>query len=80
MIRRILATGQVGLTGHAEEELAKDTLTMVDAINVLRGGAVDPPEYENGSWRYRVRTARISVVVAFRSETRLVVVTAWRNT
>lgn len=33
---------------------------------------------ENGSWRYRVRTARMAVIVAFRSETALRVVTAWR--
>ena len=51
---------------------------MVDAINVLRGGIVEPGEFENGSWRYRVRTQRMYVVVAFRSETELRVVTAWR--
>ena len=51
---------------------------MLDVANVLRGGVVDPGEYENGSWRYRVRTARIAVIVAFRSETELRVVTAWR--
>jgi hypothetical protein len=39
---------------------------------------VDPAEFENSSWRYRVRTARIAVIVAFRSETELRVVTAWR--
>jgi hypothetical protein len=53
-------------------------LTMVDVTNVLRGGVVDPAEFENGSWRHRVRTARIAVIVAFRSETELRVVTAWR--
>jgi hypothetical protein len=51
---------------------------MVDVTNVLRGGVVDPAEFENGSWRHRVRTARIAVIVAFRSETELRVVTAWR--
>lgn len=33
----------------------------------------------DGTWRYRVHTQRIWVVVAFRSETRLVVVTGWRS-
>jgi hypothetical protein len=33
---------------------------MVDETNVLRGGVVDPAEFENGSWRYRVRTACIA--------------------
>ena len=45
----------------------------------LRAGVVDRPELENGTWRYRVRGGRISVVVAFRSEDTLVVITAWRT-
>jgi hypothetical protein len=35
-------------------------------------------EYENREWRYRVRTNRIAVVVAFDSEEELTVVTVWR--
>lgn len=77
-IRRILEAGIVNFTSHALEEMRKDQLTTVDCTNVLRGGIVEPGEWERGSWRYRVRTNRICVVVAFRSETRLVVVTAWR--
>jgi hypothetical protein len=57
----------------------RDGLETLDCVNVLRAGSVDPGEYENGSWRYPVRTARLTVVVAFRSETVLVVVTAWRQ-
>jgi len=37
-------------------------------------------EYENGSWRYRVYTPRICVVVRFESEDILQIVTAWRET
>ena len=64
---------------HALEEMASDDLTAVDVAHVLRAGAVDPAELERGSWRCRVRTQRIEVVVAFRSETELIVVTAWRR-
>jgi hypothetical protein len=78
LIRDILANGSVTFSKHAREEMEKDKLTFVDVTNVLRGGVVDPAELENGSWRYRVRTARIAVIVAFRSETELRVVTAWR--
>jgi hypothetical protein len=78
LIREILQNGAVVFSRHAEEEMAKDNLTMVDVTNVLRGGVVDPGELEKGSWRYRVRTGRIAVIVAFRSETELRVVTAWR--
>jgi hypothetical protein len=78
LIRNILNSGTASFSGHALEEMAKDDLTTVDCTNVLRGGVVETPEFERGTWRYRVRTNRIYVVVTFRSETQLVVVTAWR--
>ena len=53
-IRSILETGVVTPAGHAMDEMEKDGLTMVDCINVLRGGWVEPGEWERGSWRYRV--------------------------
>ena len=79
LIREILAGGEVVSSGHASREMEKDDLTMVDCVNVLRGGIVEPGEWEHGSWRYRVHTQRIWVVAAFRSEKRLVIVTAWRS-
>ncbi len=79
LIREILAAGEVVSSRHAIQEMKKEDLTMVDCVNVLRGGIVEPAEWENGSWRYRVHTARIWVVAAFRSEKRLVIVTAWRT-
>ena len=78
LIKEILKSGTVSFTKHAYEEMAKDELTTVDCTNVLRGGVVEPPEWIDGTWRYRVRTARMCVVIAFRSETYLTVITAWR--
>ena len=78
VILEILQSGAVSFTGHALEALAEDNMTTVDATNVLRGGWVEFPECERGSWRYRVRTRQMMVVVCFRSETHLAVVTAWR--
>jgi hypothetical protein len=78
-IREILASGEVVSSRHATQEMANDDLTMIDCINVLRGGVVEPAEWEHGSWRYRVHTQRIWVVVVFRSATRLMIVTAWRT-
>lgn len=78
LIRVILRNGTVSFSGHGRQEMANDGLTEIDVVNVLRGGAVEPAEWENGSWRYRVRTARMVVVIAFRSAIALVVVTAWR--
>jgi hypothetical protein len=56
LIRGILAKGSVSFSGHSEKALADDDLSTVGAVNVLRAGAVEPPEFENGSWRYRIRT------------------------
>jgi hypothetical protein len=78
LIRTILDGGTVSFSRHALEELRADDLITIDAVNVLRGGVVAPGELERGTWRYRVRTARLVVVVAFRSATELVVVTGWR--
>src|SRR5437016_4303904 len=73
-----LADGGVSFTRHALTEMAKDKITEDEALAVLRAGVVEPGELERGSWRYRVRVPRTFVVVALRSETAAVVVTAWR--
>ena len=78
LFRDIMESGVVEFSGHALEEMKADELETPDCLNVLRGGVVNPPEYVNGEWRYRVSTQRICIVVAFASNTRLRVVTAWR--
>lgn len=70
----------------------KDALIDLDGVNVLRGGVVREPEWENGSWRHRVETARMVFVVTFDPEPErmphddedvgpieLVVVIGWRK-
>lgn len=79
LIRDVLTSGLFTYSKHAREELLADDLTTVDCENVLRGGVVRPGEQEHGSWRYRIEARRITVVIAFRSERQLVIVTAWRN-
>jgi len=79
LIREILVSGEVVISRHAAEEMAKDALTLVDCVSVLRAGVVLPGEMERGSWRYRVHAHGTWVVVSFRSESRLVIVTAWRS-
>jgi hypothetical protein len=85
LLQRLLEEGETTWTKHAKRELAKDELTMPDAVNVMRGGIVQEPEWENGQWRYRVRTPYITVVVAFDGEdddgqpTEILVVTAWKE-
>ena len=79
LIRAILKSGRFTYSKHAKDEMLADDLTMVDCENVLRGGVVRPGEREHGTWRYRVETNKITVVIAFRSERELVVVTASRG-
>ena len=79
LIRSIIEGGTVRWTAHALQRLRVRDLTTVDCVSVLRAGVVDPPELENGTWRYRVRGGRTNVIVAFRSEDTLVVITAWRT-
>ncbi len=79
LIQGIVDDGSVAYSKHALEEMQKDRLTTVDVVNVLRGGVVAPAEHENGSWRYRVWTQKMCVVVVIRSESELKVVTAWKE-
>lgn len=68
------------LTRHASEEFSKDDMDIQDCMNVLRAGAWDPPEWENGSWRYRVRTQKMTVVMAIDfQDAEFTIVTGWRN-
>src|SRR5258708_10689099 len=62
--------------GHGN---GRGRLAVGDILNVLKGGVVEPAELVKGSWRYRVRTARIYVVVVFWSTVKLYIVTAWRK-
>ncbi|MBI1851465.1 MAG: hypothetical protein HYR85_14085 [Planctomycetes bacterium] len=54
-------------------------ISTTDCMKALRSGRVDEPEFEHGSWRYRIQTRRLCVVVAFRSESELVMVSTWRK-
>ena len=77
LIRQVLRHGDLRWTRHAMRELEKDELDLPDAVNVLRGGVVEPAEWEGGQWRYRVRTTRMIVVITFVDDG-LRVITAWR--
>ena len=79
LLRQMLACGEVRFTSHALEEMKKDGITTQDVAAVLRSGVVEPGEQVKGTWRYRIRSSSSYVVVAFRSETVTVVVTAWRT-
>ena len=79
LLRKILTGGFITYSRpHAIERLKERNLSMIDCENVLRGGIVDEAEYENGSWRHKVRTQMIAVIIEFLSEEEVLIVTAWR--
>ena len=78
LIRRIRESGSIVLSGEARRRMREREVSAVEIDHALRAGVVDPGEYANGSWRYRVRSHQICVVVAFDSAAELVVVTTWR--
>ncbi len=69
---------RVFFTNHANQELANDGLSRRDVRIALRGGIVSPGELERGTYRYRVLTSSIVVVVAVHAQTDVWVVTVWR--
>jgi len=78
LLREILESGTLRYSKHCQEQMGAREITTLDLVNVLRAGKVEPSESEKGSWRHRVKTARLGVVVVLVSETEAVVVTAWR--
>ena len=78
ILRAVIGDGVLHFSGHARREMAKDRMTDQDIVNTLRAGQPEPSEFENGSWRHRVKTNRFYVVVTLLSEREAVVVTAWR--
>jgi hypothetical protein len=58
----------VRFSSHALRELANDSLTTTDALNVLKSPDSkihQEGEFANGSYRYRLETSILLIVVAF---------------
>ena len=79
LARTIAEHGVVHFSNHATEEMQNDNLQAADCVNLIRGGVYEPPDFINGQWRYRIKTQQMCVVITFLSDSRLRVVTAWRN-
>ena len=84
LVAKVVRENPAGIyfTKHCLVELKKDDLTTSDVLNVLLSldaKIVDQPEFERGSYKYRLGTKRIMTVLAFSSPSSLTVVTAWRK-
>lgn len=80
LVRRILSSGDVYFSDHAHDRMSTEPMSTLDVQNVLRGGWVDAQRttFEEGTWRYRVTTHDMFVVVAFDSESEMSIVTTRR--
>jgi hypothetical protein len=79
VLNQSIRNGSVGLTKHAEEEMFQDDITLQEVFGILQKGRILEPEWEQGSWRYRIVLQSVWVVIAFRENIRTVVITAWRK-
>lgn len=79
LVQDIIVNGIVAYTKHIRERAVEKSFTLEDVLNTLRGGVCIDAIIENGTWRYQVGTPTMVVVVAFRSESELVTITAWRR-
>jgi len=65
LIGEIYRDGAVVYSGHCLKELKNDGMITLDVESVLRAGRImREPEVENGTYRYRVETDLMAVVVA----------------
>ena len=82
LARGLLEDGRVAYSHHAKARMAERFIDVLDVANVIRGGRYQPAEWEHGSWRYRVLTPRMGVVLSFEAadgELVIVVTAFWRN-
>lgn len=78
LILEILEHGSIRPTQHWKERIGDHDLVSGDCLRVLRGGYVEGMDLVDGTWRYRVVMGDVCVVIAFRSQKSLAMVTAWR--
>ena len=72
--------GNIYISRHGHKQIKSRDLELGDIFNVLKVGQIYlSPEFDSGSWRYRVQTKKITVVIAFARPAIVALVTAWRN-
>lgn len=79
-VLRVGGLNRVRLTKHCREEMQNDSLASSDIYNVLMGGHIyDYPEFEHGTYRYRVETQKIAVIITFEVPDKIRCITTWRK-
>ncbi len=78
-ILRRLKVGTVYTSPHFRRAAAADGFLPMAAAEFLVAGFVQMAEFEDGKWCYRVLNGRVVVVVAFRGENQLDLVTFFKK-
>jgi len=70
-VRAILdGPGMTVFTKRAKADFLMNDMTIVDAVNVLRGGRIAKGVPSAAGWTYRAETSRMSVEFSFRGHDR----------
>jgi len=70
-VRAILeGPGMTVFTKRAKADFLVNDMTIVDAVNVLRGGRIAKGAEAAPGWTYRAETSRMSVEFSFRGQGR----------
>lgn len=75
VIRKIVEEESIVIVPHAKARMVERDISHADVVFTLRSGVVEEAEFENGDWRYRVRSPKAQVVVVIEPEDLLIVVT-----
>jgi hypothetical protein len=66
LARQALDVGRVVFDNHARARMLQRKITLVDVYRILRAGAPQQAELDNGTWRYPLTSPSLTVCYAFR--------------
>ncbi len=78
LARSIVDNGAVSYLQHAFDRLEQRGITIPECIATIRSCEVTDIRRWKGTWRYRFENETMAVVVLFRSESRFMLLTAYR--
>lgn len=78
LIREALQRHRTIWSDHLFASMEERDVSPMEVENALRAGVPQPAELINGTWRYPICTSRLRVIAAFRSPTRVAIITVIR--
>jgi len=76
----IFAAGDVRISAHARARMALRGVSLDDIVRFVRSGSLVLVDFVGGAYRYEFspRSGR-SAVIAFESDTEIVIITTWKD-